>query len=146
MGDVVFVGSRVTWFLGSGNQWRWTDPTGHVWYDDSAERNGEGPYASGRPYNTPGIALPNNHATLRGWFRVVMPRINIVMVVPHIDIAPKGDVDLSAPLAFMVFTEPGKVDNTAWSAEFVGHAVPDGMSPNIVNTRTGVVTPIPETL
>jgi hypothetical protein len=144
MADIVFIGSRLTWYL--PEPWAWKDPTGYVWHDEGAQRNGEGPNASGRPLAAPGIALPNNRATLRGWFRVIMPRINIVMTVPHIDVGPKGDIDLSAPLAFMVFTVPGNVNDTSWSAEFLGMTLPDGMSPNIVNTRTGVVTPIPETL
>lgn len=139
---MVRVGQHVTWFL--PKPWRWTDDQGHVWHDAGAEANGEGPYASGLPIQTPGIALPNVGSTLGGFWHVMMPRQNIEMVVKQVDVGPLNPViDLSAPLAHLLFTTPNGVpDYTPWSAEFLGHALPTNVFAGITNTRTDVFTPI----
>lgn len=139
---MVRVGSHVTWFL--PKPWRWVDDQGHVWHDAGAEAGGEGPYASGLPIETPGIALPNQDHTLNGWWHVIMPRQNIEMVVKQVDVGPlKPVIDLSAPLAHLLFTTPGGVpDYTPWSAEFLGHDLPPDIYAGITNTRTHVFMPI----
>lgn len=136
------VGQHVTWFL--PRPWRWTDEKGHVWHDLGAETNEEGPYASGAPIQTPGIAFPNNGHTLGGFWRVLMPRLNIEMVVRQVDVGPTLPViDLSAPLAYLLFTTPGGVpDFTPWSAEFLGHELPTDVLAHIKNTRTGTIIPL----
>jgi len=138
------VGEKVTWFLGSGNDYRFEDPDGHVWFDSGAHNNKEGPFASGLPYNTPGIALPNYNHTLGGWWRVTMPRQNVSMVVVQVDIGPSGVIDLSAALAYLLFTKPADVpDYTPWRAEYLGRELPEGTEAVITNLRTGTVVPIP---
>lgn len=136
------VGQHVTWFL--PKPWRWADPQGHVWHDGGAEANGEGPYASGLPIETPGIALPNNGDSLGGYWHVLMPRMNIEMVVRQVDVGPnKPVIDLSAPLAFLLFTTPGDVpDYTPWSAEFIGHELSPDVRAGITNTRTHAFIPL----
>lgn len=136
------VGSRVTWFLGSGNGYSWRDPTGHLWVDTGARANHEGAFASGLPYSTAGVALTNHAHTLGGWWRIALGRVNIEMIVPQVDIAPPATLDLSAHLAYEVYTKPDDVANTPWSAEFLGRKLPEGTQPGISNTRTGTWVPL----
>lgn len=138
----VFVGAHVTWFL--SRPWIWTDGKGHVWHDRGAEAANEGENASGVPISRPGVALPNSYRTLGGWFHIEMPRIHISMVVQHIDIGPHRPViDLSAPLAHIMFETPDRViDYTPWSAEFIGAHLPETIAAAVTFTRTGLVVPI----
>lgn len=138
----ILVGSRVTWFLGSGNGYIWRDPTGHLWVDTGARRNREGAFASGLPYSTAGVALTNHDHTLGGWWRINLARQNIEMVVPQVDIAPPATLDLSAHLAYEVYTKPDSVGDTPWTAEFIGHKLPQGIVGGITNTRTKVMVPL----
>ncbi len=128
MKDVMITrsGHHITWFL--GKPWRWTDPTGYVWRDGGAEINGEGPYASGLPIETPGIAFPNEHGTLGGWWEIRFPALKKTVVARQVDIGPKKPViDLTAPLAFSMFGLRIKiVDHSPWMAHYLGHSLPDG--------------------
>lgn len=119
-------GDHITWFL--PRPWRWTDPTGRVWHDAGAERNGEGPYASGMPIETPGIAFPNDRNTLRGWWEVAFPHLGKTVVARQIDVGPKKPViDLSAPLAYLMFRSPSAlVDHSPWTATYLGINMPEG--------------------
>lgn len=147
-----YVGTHLTWFLGRGalimgSHYKWVTPDGHVWHDEGAEENHEGSFASDLPYNTPGIALPD-HGVLRQWCRVSMPRQNIVAVVRCVDIGPRHPVlDLTAPLAHLLFTSQENFpDYTPWVVEPLGPDLSEGVTANLTNLRTGVVTPVPDTL
>lgn len=112
-------GHNITWFL--PHPWRWTDPTGHEWHDTGAERNREGDNASGFPMDTPGIALPNHHGTLGGWWRVDFPLLGIFVITRQVDVGPdKSVVDLSAPLAYKIFGSETKIGAGPWHAYYLG--------------------------
>lgn len=121
-------GSHITWFL--PRPWRWTDPTGRLWHDAGAERNGEGPYASGLPIETAGIAFPNENHTLGGWWRLEFSHLNKTVVVRQVDVGPKKPVvDLSAPLAYELFKTPGGVpDFSGWVATYIGQHPDDAVA------------------
>lgn len=148
-----YVGTHLTWFLGrgplvGGSHYKWVDPDGKTWHDGGAESRGEGTYASGLPYNTPGIALPV-HATLRQWCRISMPRQNITVVLRHVDIGPHSEpvLDITAMAAFLLFTSQGRFpDYTPWVVEPLGLELPEGVTASLTNLRTGSVTPVPDTL
>jgi len=125
-------GEYITWFL--GKPWRWTDPAGRVWHDAGAERNGEGYYAAGVPIETHGIAFPNDHGTLRGWWEVDFPRLGKTVIARQIDVGPKKPViDLSAPLAYAMFGSPAAVvDHSPWTATYLGFTLPDGKVPGVI--------------
>lgn len=142
-----YVGTHLTWFLGSGNDYCWTDPDGHTWIDRRAAGGHEGAYASGLPYNTPGIALPARD-TLRWWCRVSLPRQNLLCVVRHVDVGPRHPVlDCTAPFAYMMFTTQDNFpDYTPWIVEPIGLDLPEGTSATITNLRTAVVAAVPDAL
>ena len=119
-------GEQITWFL--PRPWRWTDPTGRVWHDAGAERNGEGYYAANVPIESPGIAFPNDHGTLRGWWQVAFPALNKMVIARQIDVGPKKPViDLSAPLAYAMFgSQDAMVDHSPWTATYLGINLPEG--------------------
>lgn len=148
-----YIGTHLTWFLGRGAliqgshySWRQPDDKG-VWHDEGAEENHEGPFASGLPWDTPGIALPD-HSILRQWCRVSMPRQSIVAVVRCVDIGPRHPVlDLTAPLAHLLFTSLANFpDYTPWTVDVLGPELPEGVTASVTNLRTGSVTPVPDTL
>ena len=124
-------GRHITWFL--PRPWRWTDETGRVWHDVGAEMNGEGAYASGLPIFTLGMAFPNEHKTLGGWWEVHFPELKMNVVARQVDVGPKKPlIDLSAPLAFVMFGSPSKVvDHSPWTATYFGHVLPDGKKPGV---------------
>ncbi len=124
-------GCHITWFL--PKPWRWRDANGHEWHDGGAQANREGTYASGLPIETPGMAFPNEHGTLGGWWEVDFPELKIKVIARQVDIGPKKPViDLSAPLAFAMFGSPNKVpDHSPWTATYLGHALPDGKTAGI---------------
>jgi hypothetical protein len=128
MNHIKFSGDNVTWFL--SKPWRWTDPNGYVWHDRGAEENGEGGNASGLLISVPGIALAS-HSTLSGWWMVTLPDGRRV-VTQQIDIGPGGeDIDLSAPLAYILYGSPDKVDAGNWSATYLGKTLPLGIVPGV---------------
>ncbi len=122
MNSISCGGHRITWF--NPYPWKWTDPNGHVWYDHSAERNGEGRAASGLSIEVPGIALPT-HYTLKGWWKLHLPG-NVVVTTQQVDIGPAGTgtVDLNAALAWQVYKTPDKVEFGPWSAVYLGQDKP----------------------
>ena len=124
-------GHHITWFL--PRPWRWTDPSGHEWHDAGAQENGEGAYASGLPIETPGIALPNDHGTLGGWWQMDFPKLRMAAVVRQVDVGPKKPVvDLSAPLAHEMFGTPGRMpDHSPWTATYLGRTLPAGKTAGV---------------
>lgn len=122
-------GQRLTWFL--PKPWRWVDPHGHAWHDGGAQAGNEGPYASGMPYDTPGIAVPNSAHTLGDLVLLELPALHLKIKTWHVDIGPRWNVcDLSAPLAYLLFhTEAAFPDYSAWRLTFLG----DPEDPGLVN-------------
>lgn len=146
----IFAGQRVTWFNGSGNGYSLKTPDGQVWLDRGARAGREGAFASGLPFNTPGVALPGAYY-LRQWFKLRLPAVNIELVTRQVDIGPSGKsvVDFDAALAWTVFTHSGAVASVPWTAELIGPHLPasaDYPTGYILNTRTGARAPIPETV
>lgn len=127
----VITGSHLTWFLGSGHGYEWTDPTGARWIDTGALRGNEGAYASGFPYDTPGIAVPNDHHTLGEYILLELPALHLKIKTIHVDIGPRWNVvDCSAPLAYLLFkSQRAFPDYSAWRLTFLG----DPPNPLIVN-------------
>lgn len=144
-----YTGTHLTWFLGRGPipHYTWRDPDGEVWTDGGARGNDEGTYASGLPYNTPGIALPDR-STLGWWCRVSLPRQNALIILRHVDIGPRKPVlDITAQAAFILFTKRANFpDFTPWAVDPVGLHLPEGEQATMTNLRTGEVTPVPDTL
>jgi hypothetical protein len=128
------IGLHITWFL--GKPWRWTDPTGRVWHDAGAQMNNEGPYASGLPISTPGIAFPNNGGTLGGWWEIEFKGLGMTVVARQVDIGPKKPVvDLSAPLAYAMFGVPSRlVDSSPWVATYLGQKLSGNEQEGVTKT------------
>jgi hypothetical protein len=122
-------GTVITWF--NPKPWIWTAPDGTVWHDASAERRNEGPYASGLPANTPGVALPNKE-TLGEWVKITLPDGRVV-VTQQVDIGPSGGIlDISAPLAAQLYLDgPSTIKPGPWIAERIGRELPSGVNPGI---------------
>lgn len=129
-------GRHITWFnarglIVQGSRYKVIDPDGHVWYDRGAELNGEGAFASGMPYDTPGIAVPNNYRTLGELILLELPDIGIKIRTYHVDVGPRWNVvDCSSRLAYLLFkTEGNFKDYSAWKLTPLG----DPPNPGLVN-------------
>jgi hypothetical protein len=130
--SLILAGRHITWFL--PRPWTWKDPDGYQWVDKGAMDRNEGPYASGLPLDTLGIALPNHHGTLRGWWKLDFPQLAIIATIRQVDVGPDtGVVDLCAPLAHALFKRPERLpDHTPWQATYLGMKLPDGAKEGIV--------------
>src|SRR5262249_55717289 len=131
-----------TWFL--GKPWRWTDPSGRVWHDTGAERNREGPFASGLPPGTPGFASPGRKG-LGGWYELTLPD-GRKYVTRKVDIGPRGVIDLSAGAAYEIYGSPGATEKQHMKpirGRYLGSNLPRGGSPGIQGVGAGGIGALP---
>lgn len=127
---IVLSGNNITWFL--PKPWKWIDPDGFIWHDIAAERRYEGAAASGLQYNIPGIALPNDHQTLRGWWRLNLLHLEKSIITRQVDVGPRGGiVDLNAVLAYQIYKRPDNVERGPWNADYLGQTLPDNLMAGI---------------
>jgi hypothetical protein len=129
---IILHGDNITWF--NPKPWKWPDPNGFIWIDTEARLNGEGRNASGIDFNIPGIALPNHHHTLGGWWRVNFINLKKYTITQQVDVGPDtGVVDLNAPLAYQLFGSPEKVNRGPWNADYIGKELPPNLKAGIFN-------------
>ena len=132
---ITFTGKHITWFL--PKPYKWVDSKGYQWYDRGAFNNGEGPNASGLPFETPGFAFHNENHTLGGWWQIDIPDIKKRIITRQTDIGPRKPViDLNAMLAFELFGTEMKADandSHQWTITYLGKQLPNNVKEGITD-------------